>query len=140
MLTVPSFGQDTQTQDSEAVQQRRAAAMGLIRTINTVEATYHSERGSYAGWDLLVTTQQFEAPRVAQRMARYYQLPTNTQFTNGPEILPGLFLRLNVTINGQAYDLMLQEKPDACSFVAFTNESGVIWLAKALGRESDKKN
>jgi hypothetical protein len=88
---------------------------------------------------LLVASQQFDAPRVAQRMARYYQLPTNTEFTNGPEILPGLYLRLNVTTDGQAYDLLLQEKPDACAFVAFTNESGVIYLAKALGCESEKK-
>jgi hypothetical protein len=34
---------------------------------------------------------------------------------------------------------MLQGKTDTCAVGAFTNESGVIWLAQPLGCESEKK-
>jgi hypothetical protein len=55
------------------------------------------------------------------------------KFAATPEILPGRSLRLNLTADGQAYDLLLEDTTDkVCGYAALTDERGVIRQSKAI--------
>src|SRR5215472_6687777 len=123
---------------------RRQLAIELLRTINTAEVTYHSENGSYATWQTLLSSdrQYFDdfVARYSDRVLNFGQLNTVTrnilppiQFTDPPEILPGWNLRLNVHSNGQGYDLLLKDMTDEqCGYAVLTDENGVIRQSKAI--------
>src|SRR6267378_3630805 len=91
-VQTPQFAQDASTGPAKADQERRIVAIGLLRTINTAEATYHARNGSFVVWKTLVSDQP-----------KYF-----AHFSDAPEILPGWNLRFNVHLDGQGYDLLLR--------------------------------
>jgi len=129
----PQFAQDTSTNPTNADQARRRVAIGLLRTTNTAEVTYHSKNGSFVIWETLVSDQ----PKYFDKfLAINGLLKDNVHFSNPPEILPGWNLRLNVHPDGQGYDVLLRDLTDEkCGYAALTDESGVIRQSKAIDCE-----
>ena len=142
-VQTPQFAQDASTDPGKAHEHQ--LAISLLREINTAEATYHSENGSYATWQTLLSSypkyfDQFLArhasvqshPLTWDGAQTRHILPT-IQFNDPPEILPGWNLRLNVHSDGQGYDLLLTDMRDEkCAYAALTDENGVIRQSKAI--------
>jgi hypothetical protein len=129
----PQFAQDSSAGTAKADQQRRMIAIGLLRTINTTEATYHAKNGSFLVWNVLLSGYQkyFDEFLAGNGLQK-----ANLHFSDGPEILPGWNLRLNVHTDGQGYDLLLRDMMDKkCGYAALTDESGVIRQSKAIDCE-----
>ncbi len=105
------------------------AVLGLVRTINTIEATERIEYGSYAPWPILLAHQQ----ELNGWLKRFYSSgEPDTHFSDMPEILPGWNLRLNVQTDGQGYVLLLNDASDKDGFPRVSDESGLIRHCKAL--------
>ena len=104
-------------------------AVGLLRSINTVEFSYQVGHGSYAGWDELLASKEFMGFE-KECLAHIPEFAT-ARFTKGPEILPGWRLRLNLTNDGKGYDLLLEDTTDKkCGYAAATDERGIIRQSK----------
>jgi len=124
------FAQDTPTRPATAEQARRQVAIGLLRTINTAEVTYHAKNGPFVIWQTLLS----EQPKYFDRFLAINGLQqSNLHFADAPEILPGWNLRLNVHPDGQGYDVLLRDTTDdKCDYATLTDESGVIRQSKAI--------
>jgi hypothetical protein len=112
---------------------RRQTAIGLLRTINTAEVTYRVKNGSFGTWQALLSSQpEFFTKFLAKNNGGKADL----HFGDGPEILPGWNLRLNVHADGQGYDVLLSDMTDEkCGYAALTNEVGIIPQSKAIDCE-----
>lgn len=126
-IVTPHFAQNVPGGPEKPDQQRRAHAVGLMRSINTAEVVEFSNFGSFASWDGLLA---------------HGLLPTNylqeasLHFSAPPEIWPGWSLRFNVHADGKGYDVKLQDLRDkTCAYAVFTDESGVIGQGKAINCE-----
>lgn len=147
-VQTPQFAQDTSTDAGKADRTRHLLAISLLRTIATAEATYHSENGSYATWQTLLSSypkyfDKFLARHASVQShlltwdgAQTRHILPPIQFNDPPEILPGWNLRLNVHSDGQGYDLLLTDMTDEkCAYAALTDENGVIRQSKAIDCE-----
>jgi hypothetical protein len=130
-IFTPQFAQDSPTNDkSDQEKMRRARLIGLMRTLNTQEITDYMKFGSYESWQTMLERNQEDLSRW---VATYCPEVANRRFTEGPEIVPGLTLRLNVHVDGQGYDVRLQDTLESkYGFAAYSDESGVIWRAEPL--------
>lgn len=129
-MQTPQFARDIPARLAQVELERRTVAIGLLRTINTAEAKYRAEHGSFVVWKTLVSENQkyFDG-----WLAMYGLQKANEHFSDAPEILPGWNLRLNVHVDGQGYDLLLRDLMDEkCGYAALTDESGVIRQSKAI--------
>lgn len=129
-----SDGQNAPAQTSDPEYTRHFVAITLLRNINTAELGYKYKRGgSYATWEVLLASDEFRASKFVGQLAKIDPQLSNVQFSTGPEILPGWSLRLNLTGDGQSYDLMLEDLTDkTCGYAAITDERGVIRQSKAI--------
>jgi hypothetical protein len=119
------FAQNVPTSFGNADEPRKAAALGLIRTINTAEVVEATTYGSFAPWQTLLA-------HVGQDIKKCLQ-ENGMQLGPAPEVLPGWRLRLNVSADGKAYDLMLEDVANRqAGYAAYSNETGVIWNAAPL--------
>ena len=128
---IPQYGQNAAAPASDAENARHLLAVDILRSINTAEVLYQSGHGSYATWDDLLASKEF-AEYEKECLANITELAA-AHFTKGPEILPGWTLRLNVTQDGQGYDLLLEDATDKkCGYAAATDERGVIRQSKCI--------
>ena len=123
------FAQEAPTNGNEANAERHAVILGLVRTINTIEATEFYDYGSYAPWPILLAHHQDEFNGWLKRF--YSSGEPNTRFSDMPEILPGWNLRLNVQADGKGYVLLLDDSNDKAGFAWVSDESGLIRQCKA---------
>ncbi len=79
-------------------QQDHALALGLLRTINTAEATDFAEGGSYVSWD---TLREKHLKYLDEWLATYYSHESSLHFAALPQVLPGWQVRLNVHPDGK---------------------------------------
>ena len=124
VILPPQFPQNASPAPENPDLERRAQALGCIRTINTVEVSELTDYGSYAGWETLLAHQ----PDINQCAQKY-----GLKLGHLPEVLPGLSLRLNVSADRKGYDLVVRDlviKQD--SYAAYSNEEGLIWVATPL--------
>ena len=130
----PLSSQDAPARTSDPDYAKHFVAISLLRNINTVEVTYKFKHGgTYVPWDVLLASDEFHASKVAAELAKIDPQLVNAQFSNDPEILPGWSLRLNLTADGQAYDLLLEDLTDkTCGYAALTDERGVIRQSKVI--------
>jgi hypothetical protein len=127
---IPQFGQNVAVEPIDA-DSRHSMAVGLLRSINTVEFVYQTEHGSYAAWDDLLASKEFMEFE-KECLAHIPEFAT-AHFAKSPEILPGWNLRLNLTQSGNGYDLLLEDATDKkCAYAALTDERGVIRQSKAI--------
>lgn len=94
---ISQYGQDAAIVPPDA-NSRHSLAVGLLRSINTVEFDYRVGHGSYVGWDDLLASKEFMEFE-KDCLAHIPEFAT-AHFTKGPEILPGWNLRLNLTQDG----------------------------------------
>ena len=135
VVQTPQFAQNTSIDAGTAM--RHQVAISLLRTFNTAETVYHSENGSYATWQTLLSSypKQFDEFLARHSRVIFSGLPP-FQFNDPPEILPGWNLRLNVHSDGQGYDLLLTDMTDEkCGYAVLTDENGVIRQSKAIDCE-----
>jgi len=132
-LLTSQFAQGTPTRPEKADQARRQVAIGLLRTINTAEVTYHDTNRQFVMWQILLS----EHPKYFDKFLAIRGLQqSNLDFADAPEILPGWNLRLNVHPDGQGYDVLLRDMTDEkCGYAALTDESGVIRQSNAIDCE-----
>ena len=141
-------GQGTPAQSSGGEHARRSVGVNTLRLINTAEYGYRSIHGTFASWDLLVTSEVFSGQNhfVFRTFNALYEQQrqivqnapqlANVHFSKAPEILPGWMLRLNVTSDGTGYDVLLEDETDkACGYAVVTNESGLIRQSKTIDCE-----
>jgi hypothetical protein len=125
-------GQSARAQSSENEHARRSVAVNLLRAINTAEYPYKATHGTFASWDVLVTSEEFNGQGMPFATQNEPQL-ANAHFSKAPEVLPGWMLRLNVTSDGKGYDVLLEDETDkACGYAVVTNESVVIRQSKTI--------
>jgi hypothetical protein len=114
-------------------------AVDIIRVINTAEvgtcrdqnATNDSTR--FMPWAQLVNAPCFKKAQ-SYLSGSHFAQSGRLSFSAGPEIVPGLVLRLVVSPDGKHYNLSLGEKPSVqCGFTFFSDERGVIYEGRALG-------
>jgi hypothetical protein len=132
----PLSSQNAPAQTSDADHARHSVAINLLRAINTAEVGYKSRHGSYGTWEDFLASDEFPASKVIAMLAKIDPQLANARFSNGPDILPGWSLRLNLIASGEGYDVMLQDttgKP--CGHSAITDEHGVIWQSKTIDCE-----
>jgi hypothetical protein len=134
VTAIPAITQNAENapNDAEQITPRRMMAISILRSINTVEIVYQSERGGFGSWEELLTTRNFGAETM-KHLARLDPQLAGAQFSNGSEILPGWNLRLNVHIDEKGYDLFLEDTTDTNKgYAAFTDERAVIWECKPI--------
>ncbi len=122
-LVMPQNAQDVPTSAERSNQPRRMVAINVLRTINTAEFLEQSTHGSFASWETLLErhSQYFD-----EFIAMHGQQIGTAHFANPPEILPGLKLRLSVHINGQGYDVLLEDTADKTGYAVLSDERAVI--------------
>lgn len=122
--------QNSPHSSSDADRAKHVLAITLLRVINTTEAEYRMSHGAYAAKERLLASDEFKK-RGTPWATKY---ATNAPFSTGPEVLPGWSLRLNVTADGQSYDLLLEDTIDkSCSYAAVTEERGIIRESRPIG-------
>src|SRR5207244_9204419 len=110
---VSEHAQNMSAQAAEAERARSRLAISLLRGINTAEADYQGKHGGvYAPWEVLVTTEEFTG-RGIKWAAQSDPRLANAHFAPAPEILPGWRLRVTVTADGTAYDLLPEVATDS---------------------------
>jgi hypothetical protein len=126
-VVAPQFAQSVPQGPGTPDKERRAFAIGFVRTINVAEVMEVQTYGAFAPWQTLLAHQakHFQGFLDAKR--------TGLEFGDAPEIFPGWNLRINVHADGQGFDLMLQDVASKqAPYAAYTNESGVIWNAAPI--------
>jgi hypothetical protein len=112
--------------------ERRSLAVNIVRAIDTAEANYKQKNGVYATWDNFISNGDFTdsgtkwAPESMPTVA-------HAMYGSGPEIVPGWKLRLMISKNGSAYDLLLEDVNDPkCRYAVGSDERGLIRQSKAI--------
>lgn len=103
--------------------------VGLVRAINTAEATYHIQHRAYASWETLLEKrdeQQYLNGWLTQFYPRYYPQARKANFSTPPEVLPGLNLRMSVAPDGRSYVVLVEDGNDKTGFAFVSDERGVI--------------
>lgn len=100
-----------------------ARMLGLMRSIITVEVSEQSEHDSYATWPMLL---QHQSSYFNDWLNRFWPAETPQRFSDPPEVLPGLKLRLTLSADGRSYMLLLQDVRDKQGFAFVGDESGII--------------
>ena len=129
-ILTPQFAQDAPNSTPKPDQARHALAIGLLRAINTIEVGEVQQYGSYASWKTLVTHQQ---EYLRKWFARFNPQEAGRNLLDLSEVLPGWTLRLNAHIDGQGYDVLLEDVTDKEHYAVLSNESGIIRESNPLG-------
>jgi len=112
--------------------QHRSMAVNIVKAINAAEANYRKNHGTYATWANLTSTGDF-TDRGTKWSSEEFPTVAHAMYGPGPEIVPGWKLRLSLSKEGQAYDLLLEDVTDLkCGYAAFSDERGRIRLGKVV--------
>ena len=113
-------------------------AVALLRVVNDAESHYHTGSAAYATWDqlsksgipqgIVAQTEERLSKTGAPEMAR-------PRFNlDSPQPLPGYVLSLYLSADGSHYLCSLRDDgKEACGPSFFTDDSGLILQAKAIG-------
>ncbi len=130
-VSTPRHVQSALAPSDDAENARHSLAIGLLRSINTAELDSKLKHGKYATWETLVDNGDFTTK--GTKWASKNDPFANLGFSRKSEILPGWNLRLNLTADAKAYDLLLEDATDDdCGYAAITDERGVIRQGKAI--------
>ena len=112
--------------------ERRSLAVNLVRAVNTAEANYKSKEGAYVSWNTLFGNGDF-SENGTKWASESVPTVAHAMYGPGPEIVPGWKLRLHLSKDGNAYDLLLEDVTDPkCSFAIISDERGLIREGKAI--------
>src|ERR1043165_5584421 len=126
----PQFAQEA-ARGSELGQQSspRGLMAAFIRTINTAEASYHAQQGSYGSWQTLLGSpeyQEYLSGWLAKFYPQFYPHAARVQFNTLPGVLPGVNLRLTVAPDGKSYLVFAEDAADKTGFAFVSDERGII--------------
>ena len=115
-------------------------AVNAIRVINTAEVVACRTKDGkidpkqkFISWDDLLNAPCFKQAQGQFSGGRFSRV-SELSFSPGPEIVPGLELRLVVSPDGSHYNLWIGQKRSVqCGFAFFSDERGVIYEGKAIG-------
>jgi hypothetical protein len=117
---------------SDQEKQRRSLAINMARAINSAEANYKKNHGVYANWDTLVGNGDF-TDTGTKWAPESFPTVAHAMYGRGKEIVPGWRLRLNLTKDGNAYDVLLEDVTDPkCGYAVVSDERGRIRQSKAV--------
>jgi hypothetical protein len=130
-LLTPQFAQEAARASEISDEQRslRGVMGAFVRTINTAEASYYVEHGSYGSWQTLLgdqESQEYLNGWLSQFYPHFYPHAAKVQFSTLPGVLPGLNMRLNVAPDGQSYIVLVEDATDKAGFAFVSDERGVI--------------
>lgn len=128
----PAGAQKTPFGNADRERERRSLAVNLVRAINTAESNYKKTRGTYVTLDALISNGDFSENGTKWAPE---SLPTvaHAMYGSGAEIVPGWKLRLHVSKDGNAYDLVLEDVTDPkCGYAVISNERGLIRQGKNI--------
>lgn len=134
VLTLPTLAsaQKNAPGVSDRERERRSLAVNIVRAINAAEASCKKNRGAYATWDALISNGDFSEAGT-KWAPESFPTVAHAMYGSGPEIVPGWKLRLQLSKEGTAYDLILEDVTDPkCSFAVFTDERGIIRQGKSV--------
>ena len=117
-------------QDRDREQHSRA--IGIVHAINAAEANYKQKHGTYATWDVFMSSGDFT--NTGTKWAPE-SLPTvaHAMYGSGPEIVPGWRLHLVVSKDGNSYELSLEDVADTkCHFAITSDDRGVVRQGKSV--------
>jgi hypothetical protein len=116
----PSYGLQ------DRVNQQRSMAVNIVRAINAAEANYKKNHAVYATWSTLTSAGDFNSSGT-KWSSEEFPTVAHAMYGPGPEIVPGWKLRLNLSKEGTAYDVLLEDVSDPkCGFAVFSDERGRI--------------
>jgi hypothetical protein len=116
----------TQQSSQSSPLDSRSIAVNSLRILNTAEMRHFSNVHRFA------TIQEFDAAELNSSRSMYKQEMPLVNASAGQDAVSGFDLRITVSADGRNYAMSLKEK-QRCGVSAFTDEAGVIYLAKALG-------
>ena len=110
----------------------RPMAVNLVKAINAAEANYKKNHNVYATWGALFSAGDF-TDSGTKWSSESFPTVAHAMYGPGPEIVPGWKLRLNLSKDAIAYDLVLEDLTDPkCGFAVFTDDRGRIRQGKAV--------
>lgn len=112
--------------------ERRSLAVNLVRAINTAEANYMKKQGTYVTWETMIGNGDFSETGT-KWAPESFPTVAHAMYGSGPEIVPGWKLRLHLSKDGHAYDLLLEDVTDPkCAFAVVSDERGLIRQGKSI--------
>ena len=116
----PSYGL------SDRLTQNRSMAVNIVKAINAAEAKYKKNHNVYANWSTLVSAGDFSSAGT-KWSSEEFPTVAHAMYGPGPEIVPGWKLRLNLSKDGAAYDLVLEDLHDPkCGYAVISDERGRV--------------
>jgi hypothetical protein len=112
--------------------ERRSFAQNLVKAINAAEADYRKKHETYASWDTLMGIGDFSSNGTKWAPADF---PTvaHALYGSGAEIVPGWRLRLHLSNDDKAYDLLVEDVTDPkCGYAVSSDERGLIRQGKSI--------
>lgn len=106
---------------------RRSVAIDVLRTINMAEVLEQRTYGSFTSWQTLV---ERHPEMFDEFMTKHGQRIAVSRFATPPEILPGLRLRFNLHIDGQGYEVLLEDTTQQNGYAVLTDERASIRESK----------
>jgi hypothetical protein len=133
LLTLPRVhAQKASTAVPDREKERRSLAINLVRAINTAESDYKRKHGTYASWDTLLGNGDF-SEKGTKWASESFPTVAHAMYGRGPEIVPGWKLRLNLSKDGGAYDLLLEDVTDPkCGYAVVSDDRGLVRQSKAI--------
>jgi hypothetical protein len=106
--------------------QHRSMAINIVKAINGAEANYKKSHGVYASWSTLVSAGDFSSSGT-KWSSEEFPTVAHAMYGPGPEIVPGWKLRLTLSKDSTAYDLLLEDVSDPkCGYAVISDERGRI--------------
>lgn len=132
LLSHPASAQKNTPGIPDRERERRSLAINIVRAINKAEANYKKNHGSYATWDTLISNGDFSETGT-KWAPESFPTVAHAMYGSGPEIVPGWRLRLQLSKDGNTYDLLLEDVTDPkCSFAVFTDERDLVRQGKSV--------
>lgn len=118
-------------------------AVNIIRVVNTAEVVDCRTRNGkidpnakFLPWPELLNAPCFKQAQGHFSGNRFSQV-SQLSFSPGPEVVPGLEIRLVVSPEGNHYNVWLGQKDVECGFAFSSDERGVIYEGKAIGCDAN---
>lgn len=128
----PSYGLTDRTN------QHHSMAVNIVKAINAAEANYKKSHGVYASWSTLVGAGDFTSAGT-KWSSEEFPTVAHAMYGPGPEVVPGWKLRLNLSKDATAYDLLLEDLSDPkCGYAVFSDDRGRIRQGTVVECEQQK--
>jgi hypothetical protein len=135
LLTAPAAGSRGQKGSMVAAdreRERRSFAQNLVKAINAAEADYFKKHQVYTTWEAMVDIGDFSSTGTKWASPDF---PTvaHALYGRGAEVVPGWRLRLHLSSDNKAYDLLLEDLTDPrCGYAVLSDERGMVRQGRSI--------